>query len=137
MLFRKPLPLWIVFGLFVVSAAAMPLAFRLLRRPTVPPRTLSELTERLSQVEPTLYVVPMPNGPADGVWVCVRPLTWEQLEAMKLRRVPEYVEYAQQWQGIVLCQGLGKSHMMIPHEELEDWGEYGLRCPAPVAGPSR
>lgn len=123
MLLRKPLSLWIVVSLFVAAVALVPLAHPLLRRPVAPPRTITELTEFLSRVEPKLYVVPLPNGSEDGVWLCASPHSREDLMDRMLIRAPEY---ANQWKGIVICQGLG-THFVFPEYELEDWGEYGMR----------
>ena len=73
MLLRKPLPLWTSVVIFALPAAATPLACRLLRPPNAPPRTLTELTERLSRAEPELYVIPVtPNVPESGVWSSAR-----------------------------------------------------------------
>lgn len=46
---RNPLFAWITVSIFLVSAASIPLAYRLLQRPVDSPRTLTELTVRLSQ----------------------------------------------------------------------------------------
>lgn len=122
---RKPLPLWIVVSLFVVSIVAVPLACRLLRRPSEPPRTLTELTQWLSQAEPELYLVPQHNGLEDGVWISQRPRSPEQL-----RGLPRHPQFANRWPGVVYCQKaitLGGEAAEVEEMELQRWGEYGRR----------
>jgi len=119
MLTRKPLLLWSVVSLLGLSAAAVPSIYRSLCPPLVPPRTLTELTELLSQTEPGLSVVPVtPNCPESGVRVCERQLPREQL--MRLLRT---AEHAPRWQGVVLCQIL-PDHWYVPEEEVESWGDH-------------
>jgi hypothetical protein len=121
MLLRKPLPLWTSVVIFALPAAATPLACRLLRPPNAPPRTLTELTERLSRAEPELYVIPVtPNVPESGVWVCERPLSREQLS--RLRRVPEH---AYRWRGVVFCERAGE---LTEVQDTRTWGEHGMHA---------
>lgn len=118
---RKPLLSWIFAG-FVGLSAAMPLAYRALWPPNATPRTLTELTLLLSEAEPELHVIPVtPNYPENGVWVCERPRSWEQLSW--LRRAPEYSD---QWQGVVYCERL-REHWYILEEDFDSWGENALR----------
>jgi hypothetical protein len=119
---RKPLPRWVIVTAFAVIVLGVTLASRLLRPPHSPPRTLGELAERLRRSDQPLHVVPMSDhSPEDGVYFCDRPRPREQLQW--LRRSPED---APRWRGVVYCERAGKS-FQVPEDQLESWGEHGLR----------
>jgi hypothetical protein len=119
---RRPLPRWVIVVAFAVIVVAVTLASRLLHPPTFPPRTLGELTERLRRSDPPLYVVPMADhSPEEGVYICERPRPREQLQW--LRRSPEH---AARWRGVVYCERAG-GVIRVPEDQLESWGEHGLR----------
>jgi hypothetical protein len=107
---------------FVLCAAAVPLAHRLLHPRADPPRTLAQLAELLRRSEPPLYVVPMTDyGPETGFYLCEQPRPREQLQL--LRRAAEQGE---RWRGIVFCE-MNRSLGEIEENEWQRWGEYGLR----------
>jgi hypothetical protein len=112
--------LWISIGILGLSAAATPWAYRSLFPAIAPPRTVREMAELLSKAEPGLYVIPVaPNYPENGVWVCDRPQSWEQLSW--LRRAPEH---AYRWQGVVFCQKAGEMTEVV---DTDTWGEHGMQ----------
>jgi hypothetical protein len=122
MLARKTLLLWIFVSVLGLSATAVPSVYRSLCPPIVPPRTLTELTELLSQADPELHVIFVTaNTQENGVWVCERPLPREQL--MRLLRTPSY---APRWQGVVLCE-IPPEHWHQPEDEMESWGEHFMQ----------
>jgi len=124
MLFRKQFPLWIWVSLFAVSIAAMPLTYRMLRRPVGPLRTLTELTALLSQDTPSLYVVPMSERDLEfGIYICTSPQSRGQL----MQNLPRNPKFGSRWQGIVYCERIGEKSMCSLEEELPSWGEYGMR----------
>ncbi len=120
---RKPLPLWIVVALFVASIAVVPLASRPLLRSAAMPRTLTDLTKVLSQNTPELYVLAQPNGLEQGVWICTRPYSREQLA--QLMRLSE-AKYTSRWQGIVYCEKITQWNE-VAEDQLQYWGQYGMR----------
>ena len=124
MLARKPLSVWLSVSLFIVGAAVLPLAYRLLRRPAPPPHTLRELTELLSQKAPSLYVVAeVEKNPEGGIYICTQPQPREQLS--ELIRNPEAIGTSPRgrWQEIVFCQRIGTMGQV----DIQSWGEYGMR----------
>jgi hypothetical protein len=122
MLARKSLLLWSFVSVLGLSATAVPSVYRSLCPPIVPPRSLPELTELLSQAEPELLVVSVtPSTPENGVWVCERSLPREQLSRML--RTPSY---APRWQGVVLCE-IPPEHWNRPEDEIEGWGEHFMQ----------
>jgi hypothetical protein len=122
MMSPKLLPLRIVVGLFVLAMAATPLAYRLLRGPAAPPRTLTELTELLSRDASSLYVVPIVEGnPEAGIYLCTRSRTRDQLMGL-----PRAREHAHRWQGVAHCEMVGKM-VAVDEYDIQSWGEYGMQ----------
>jgi hypothetical protein len=121
MLARRALSPWTLALAFAVCAVAVPLTHRLLHSPSAPPRSLTELTQRLHRAGLPLYVVQMTDtSPEKGLYLCERPRSQEQLQW--LRRA---AEYGDRWRGVVFCEF--STHLgEIPDEELERWGEYGM-----------
>jgi hypothetical protein len=114
--------MWIFVGLFVVLAAATPFATRSLSRSVDPPRTLTALTELLSQEAPSLYVVPLREDyPEAGIYICVQSQPREQL--MRLGRCSEF---AGTWQGVVFCERVGNFSVVEEHE-IQGWSEHGMQ----------
>lgn len=124
---RYPSMVWVSVSIFLVSAATIPLAYRLLRRPVVPPRTLTELTARLAKDAPELCVVAVPeNRLQDGIYICTQPQPRDRLgRLVRNRRVIGTHRFGR-WQGVVFCERVG--HIgVISDEELQGWGEYGMQ----------
>lgn len=116
----KPLPLWIVVSVFVMSAAAIPLTWRLLRASAEPPQTLTKLTELLSHEAPSLYVVPVvENQPEGGIYICTQP--WPRERLSYLARNLEAID---RWKGVVFCEGASEFFIIEDHE-IQTWGEHG------------
>jgi hypothetical protein len=119
---RRPLSPWILGIVFTLCAVAVPLTCQLLSPPAAPPRTLTELTERLHRAGLSLDVVPLTdNSPEKGLYLCERPQPREQLQ--RLRRA---VELGDRWNGIVFCE---MNHPLgeVDQAEWERWGEYGMQ----------
>jgi hypothetical protein len=127
MLLPKSWPLWTGVSLFAVAVVMVPLTGLRLRPPVSPPRTLTELSARLSQSTPPLYVVSQfPDDPASAMWVCTMPRSREQLGAVNFFCDPKCVERGQ-WQGIALCQIRSKALWIEDEFIAEHWGQYGMR----------
>jgi hypothetical protein len=119
---NKPLPWWVIVVAFAVLVVGVTLASRLLRPPRSPPRTLGELAEVLRRSDPPLYAVPMADHSSEeGVYICERPRPREDLQW--LRRSPKH---AARWRGVVFCERAGGA-IRVPEDQLESWGEHGLR----------
>jgi hypothetical protein len=107
---------------FVLCAVAVPLTYQLLSPPATPPRTLTELTQRLRRAGLPLHVVPITDiSPEEGLYLCERPQPREQLQM--LRRA---VALGDRWRGVVFCE-FNKRLGEVPDEELQRWGEHGMQ----------
>lgn len=116
----KPLPLWIVVSGFVVSATAIPLTCWLLGAAVDPPRTLTKLTELLSQEAPSLYVVPVvENQPEGGIYICTQPRPHERLSCLARN-----LQVIDRWKGVVFCERMSEFFIIEDHE-VQTWGEHG------------
>ena len=121
----KPWPLWTSVSLFAAAAVMIPLTGQRLRQPASPPRTLAELSARLSQCQPPLYVTRQSqNSPEGAMYVCTMPRSREQLCGLACD--PKGVERGQ-WQGIVLCRMNGEMTWIEDDFIHEHWGQYGMR----------
>jgi hypothetical protein len=119
---RRPLAPWTLAIAFILCAVAVPLSRQLVYPPSVPTRTLTELTERLRRAGLALSVVPLTDvSPEEGLYLCERPQSREQLQW--LRRAAEYGEL---WRGVVFCE-FNKRLGEVPDEELSRWGEHGMQ----------
>jgi hypothetical protein len=108
---------------FVLCAAAVPLAHRLLHPRAEPPRTLAELAALLRQSNPLLYVVPMADhNPEVGFYLCERPRPREELQWL-LRAA----KHSDRWRGVVFCEREVHLGGEIGEIEWQGWGEYGIR----------
>jgi hypothetical protein len=106
---------------FALCAVPVPFCHSLLHPPSVPPNSLTELTDRLNRSGLSLYVVPLTDSsPEAGLYLCERPNSREQLQ--KLRRA---VELSERWRGIVFCE-FNKRLGEVDDAELERWGEHGM-----------
>jgi hypothetical protein len=118
---RRPLSPWTLALAFVLCAVAVPLTHRLLYPPSAPPRTLTELTERLHRAGLALDVVAQTDiSPEEGLFLCECPQPREQLQ--RLVRAPEHGD---RWRGVVFCE-FNKRLGEVDDAELERWGEHGM-----------
>jgi hypothetical protein len=116
----SPWTLAIAFALAVVGVL---LSHSLLCPPAMPRCTIAGLTERLRRAGLAFDVVPQTDiSPEEGVYLCERPQLREQLQWLW-----RTAQYGDRWRGIVFCEFNKRRLGEIPDEELERWGEYGLR----------
>lgn len=119
---RSPLPVWVWVSLFVLSVGAMPLVQRSLHWSASSPQTLAELTQLISQDEPSLYVVPvLEHYPESGIYICTQPQPREQLF-----RHMRGSEVAYKWQGVVFCER-EDNFCGVEEQIIQGWGEYSMR----------
>jgi hypothetical protein len=122
MIARRPLSPWTLALAFTLCAVAVPLTCQVLAPSAVPPRTLTELTERLHRAGLPLYVVSLTDiSPEEGLYLCDRPQPREQLQ-----RLVRAAEYNDRWRGVVFCE-FNKRLGEVDDAELERWGEHGMQ----------
>jgi hypothetical protein len=122
MLHQDRLRAWMMISVVILSTAAVPLARRLRNQPVACPRTLTHLTEMLSQQAPSLHVVSMREDDLEsGIYVCMQSQPREKL--LWLRRTSEG---ASKWQGVVYCERVG-TEAVIEEHEIETWDKHGMQ----------
>lgn len=123
----RPLPLWKIVPVFLVTVAMVPLIRSLPRWHDAPPRTLMELTKLLSRETPSLNVVSLREDyPEFGIYICTQPQPREQLTTLFRNSKVVGVSRHGKWQGIVFCERMAE-HFKIEEGELQSWGDYGMR----------
>jgi hypothetical protein len=119
---QRPFSPWTLALAFTLCVVVVPLSCQLLSPPAVPPRTLTELTERLHRAGLSLDMVPLTDiSPEEGLFLCERPQPREQLQ--KLVRAAEHGE---RWRGVVFCE-FNRRLGEIDEAELARWGEHGMQ----------
>jgi hypothetical protein len=120
---RRPLPLYVNVTVFLMAIVMVLLSRQLLRQPTELSHTLTELTQLLSQNTPELYVVPVCKDTLEnGIYLCTQLQPLEQLAFLPRNSIG-----AGRWQGVVFCEGVRINDYVIEEQELQSWGEHGMR----------
>jgi hypothetical protein len=120
---RRPLALYLNVTVFLMAIVMVLLSRQLLRPPTEPSLTLTELTELLSQNTPELHMVPVrKDALEEGIYLCTQRQPLEQLAFLPRNSIG-----AGRWQGVVYCEGVTHDDFGIEEHELQSWGEHGMR----------
>ena len=116
---RRPRIIWGAFVLLTLSAVG----FSIARQRPEKSWAIPDLINHLESRGVTLNVFcHHPDNPNEGYYLSTYPLTSKAASNLTLNP-----SCADKWRGVVFCSPVNRSGLVVHDDEIETWGECGLR----------